>query len=79
MIYQYSNLFYDICKITRSLIIFELNKIDVRYCFLSNVWALLSKSETVFIYLTFYVQMNKFNFENGFQKVKPKYWIINNN
>ena len=28
---------------------------------------------TVFIYLTFYVQMNKFYFKNGFQKVKPKY------
>ena len=49
-------------NITRSLIIFGINKTDVSYRLLSNISALPSKSHW---------QSDKF--ENDFWKVKPKY------
>ena len=49
-------------NITRSLIIFGINKTDVSYRLLSNISALPSKSH-----------WQSENFENDFWKLKPKY------
>lgn len=53
---------FIINNITRSLIIFGINKTDVSYRLLSNISALPSKSH-----------WQSENFENDFWKVKPKY------